>query len=280
MSETFQTYSRRGRTGSAVADLPREVLEQLVANPDGPLRREPVVTVKDGDGVLVVRASLELKTGFVPVAYKRVQRSSLLKRLTQTIGPNRARQAFFAGHRLLEHGIATARPLAVVVPSRFDTAAPTWLATEWVQDAVDLAEYFARNRRTDSSNRQRTNAATVAVAVGRLIGRMHATGITHRDLKPQNLMIRCGSLPDDVEVIAVDLDGIRFPGRISERRRWKNLSRLAIGDSGRGWPGIDRAVLGRFLLAYLEAAGLSISCRSAWQRLSAVTAARLARRAA
>ncbi len=280
MSETFQTHSYHGRTGLAVADLSHDVLVRLVERPEFPLRGDPVTPIKDGDGVLVVKANLDLKTGSVPIAYKRVHRTTLLKRLTQTVGPIRARQAFRAGHRLLEHGIATARPLAVVMPSRFDTTAPTWLAAEWVNDAVDLATYFSRNRQGDSSSGQREEAARVAVAVGRLIGRMHAAGFAHRDLKPQNLMVRCGRRPEDVEVIAIDLDGVRRVGRISTQRRWKNLSRLAIGDRGRGWPGLDRAVQGRFLAAYLDAAKFPLPFREAWRNLAAVTAARHARRAA
>lgn len=276
VSETFQTYTHHGRTGYAVADLPRDVLVRLVERPEVPLQTELPVTVKDGDGVLVCRTTLPLADRRLAIAYKRVHRKSLLKQLTQAVGPNRARRSFLTGHRLLERGIATARPLAVIVPSRVNLTAPTWLATEWLDGAEDLAAFARRSRQQTPQERDRVNA--VAIAVGRLIGTMHAAGIAHRDLKPQNLMVRCGERPEAVELFAIDLDGVRFPGRLSEQRRWKNLSRLAIGD--RGWPGLDQTVQYRFLGAYLDAAGLPISRHQAWRELSHVTAARLARRAA
>ena len=277
MAEAFQKLSRGGWTGYAVADLPRDLLIRLVECPELPLRMGPAETVKAGNSALVVRASLPIGERLVSVAYKRVRRKTWLKRLTQAAGSNRTLRTFLAGHHLLEAGIATARPLAVIVPSRFDLTAPTWVATEWLDGAEDLARLAARWRRLGSRDRQ-TAAKVVAVAIGELLGMMHRRGITHRDLKPQNLMVRLELEGRLATAFLVDLDGVGVVGRVSDPVRWRNLSRLAIGEGG--WQDFGPATRRRFLIAYLRATGCSVSWKAAWRELSAASAARNARRAA
>lgn len=277
MSGPFQTLSRGGRTGSAVVELPRDLLIRLVECPELPLRMGPAETVKAGNSALVVRAQLPIGERLVPVAYKRVRRKTWAKQLTQLLGPNRTLRTFRAGHRLLEHGIATARPLAVIVPSRFDPTAPTWVATEWLDRAEDLAAFAGRCRRLSPGQLSRA-ARGIANALGELLGRMHAAGVSHRDLKPQNLMVRYDLGAGAAEAFVIDLDGVRFPGRIGGSLRWKNLSRLAIGEHG--WREFGRSVRLRFLLAYCEAAGVRMPWKAAWRALAAATAERQGRRRA
>lgn len=277
MFSRVQKLSRAGRTGYAVADLPRDLLIRLVECPELPLRMGPAETVKAGNSALVVRAELPIAGRLVSVAYKRVRRKTWLKRLTQAAGPNRTLRTFHNGHRLLDLGVATARPLAVIAPSRFDLTAPTWIATEWLDGAEDLAA-FARRCRNLPTGEAHRRAAAAAAAVGRLLGRMHRVGVTHRDLKPQNLMVRYNLENGTVEAFAIDLDGIGFPGSLAESVRWKNLSRLAIGEDG--WRDLGPATRRRFLAAYLAGAEIDVSWKAAWRQLSAATAVRRSRRAA
>lgn len=277
VAEALQKLRRGGRTGYAVADLPRDLLIRLVECPELPLRMGPAQTIKAGNSALVVRANLPVAGRLASVAYKRVRRKTWLKQLTQAVGPNRTLRTFLIGNQLLALGISTARPLAVITPSRFDLAAPTWLATEWLEGAEDLAAFAERFRRLPPRSRLAT-ASAVAAAVGELLGRMHAAGVTHRDLKPQNLMVRRNVASGSAEAFLVDLDGVGFPGRASAATRWRNLSRLAIGE--RGWRDFGPATQRRFLQAYLQAADLRADWKAAWRGIAAAAEARAARRRA
>jgi tRNA A-37 threonylcarbamoyl transferase component Bud32 len=198
------------------------------------------------------------------VAFKRVRRKTLLKRLTQALGPNRTLRTFRAGHRLLAAGVATARPLAVIVPSRWDLAAPSWIVTEWLDGARDLAQF---------SPRTSGEASAAAAAVGKLLGRMHAAGWAHRDLKPQNLLVRFTTGNDEAQAFVIDLDGARFVRRVPERIRWKNLARML--DARDGWLA-DSDIQERILQSYLESGGPSIDSVRARSLVSQAVAARRA----
>jgi tRNA A-37 threonylcarbamoyl transferase component Bud32 len=58
-------------------------------------------------------------------------------------------------------------------------------------------------------------------STGRLIGRLHEAGITHRDLKALNILV-----DERGRIALVDLDGLRAAGRVGLRRAAKDLGRL------------------------------------------------------
>ena len=79
------------------------------------------------------------------------------------------------------------------------------------------------------------------------------------------------------EAFVIDLDGVAFPLVLTTARRWRDLSRLGVGEGC--WYEIGPAGRRRFLSAYLDAAGLS-DPRAAWHDLSSATTFRAQRRAA
>ncbi|MDQ3331119.1 MAG: lipopolysaccharide kinase InaA family protein, partial [Planctomycetota bacterium] len=124
-----------------------------------------------------------------------------------------------------------------------------------------------------TERRPMTNAA--AIAVGKLLGRMHAAGISHRDLKSQNVMVRRTAEGGYVASV-IDLDGVTFLSSITAARRWKDLARLAADAAT--WAGLSRSTRLRFLIAYAYAAGLPKCHKAAWRQVSAKVLARLDRR--
>lgn len=134
-------------------------------------------------------------------------------------------------------------------------------------------------------------AARQALArdLGRVIGRLHASGLKHRDLAVQNLLVRGRPDAPGWDVWVVDLDEVRA-GAMSREERLRALTQLADLP-----PAATRTDRARFFRAYLEAGGRDVLARDleAWgarglgrrigQRLAARAQAkqrRLARRIA
>lgn len=266
----LQKLKRNGRIAYAIADFPRDLLLRLTACPDLPLRMGPAETIKAGNSALVLRAKLPSQQGMVSVAYKRVIRKTSLKRISQVFGHNPTLRSFRMSNRLIELGIPTAKPLAVILPSRLKIHEPSWLITEWIDGAQTLAN-FAMTQHGRSSLADNSAGRIVAAAVGDLMGRIHANCISHRDLKPQNVLVRSNA--QTAEAFLIDLDGAQDRSWISDNIRWKNLSRLAVSLLP-----LDRDVAYTFLTAYLKSADASIDWKYAWRQLELATTQRRSRR--
>jgi len=260
--------------GYAVRGFSRNCLIRLVDYPELPLRMNTRQTVKVDQNVLVVQADLPVGHGMLPVAYKRIRRLGWLKKLTGFIRVNRTLRAWRLGQAFLDRGIATARPLAVVVPRRPLIESDSFLVTEWIEGGLNLTDFCRRVEELPASTQPRLLRAA-AFRLGDLLGRMHAAGITHRDLKPGNLML----VPRDGDVTAyvIDLDGAALHRRVPSRLRLKNISRLALGAESFG--NVSSALRRRFLVAYLTAVGeTSRDWKSTWRDLATLTIRRRQRK--
>ncbi len=264
-------YSLRGATtaGHAVADLPREEFERLLADPDAPLQAGAHRPLKLAHRSVVVQSELRLAGGVTQVAYKRVRAKSWSKALAFLFRSSPAIEAWYLGQALLLRGIATARPLMVCEKRRFGLRSDSYLATQWIDGAINLHLYgWKLARSTPEERRRRTRQA--AVALGRLIGRMHAWHIAHRDLKGCNLMLT--ERNDGVDAYLIDLDGVRVGRRLSFATQARNLARLATSLEAHPW--VTRSDRLRFLKAYLhEISPGKSNWKPLWRRAAAYSRA-------
>jgi len=182
-------------------------LERVLESPDTVVDAAP--RLKDGNTSTVARVAAG-------------ERRYVVKRYNAKT--RRARRAWVNGHRLCFRMIATARPLAVVIPRG---RGPAYLVLEDL-GGVPLDEHVARHGLDEAT----------AGAVGRLFEALAREGLAHRDTKATNFVVARGT------VFLVDLDALR-PARLAreiagDRRRflanWEGrvADRFAAALAGRG----------------------------------------------
>jgi tRNA A-37 threonylcarbamoyl transferase component Bud32 len=240
----FYALATPGAMAHAVRDVPRGLLASLMADPEGPIRQFRHVPAKISHSSVVVEARLDLDSGTVPVAYKRCRTKSWWKAWLFPCRRNRALRNWLLGCALLSRGIPVARPLLVVVPRR---GLDGYLAVQWLNGAANLhLKGWQWAVLPEQQRRKKVRAA--AVSLGRLVGKMHAWGISHRDLKGCNLVFT--ETGDQIDAYLIDLDGVRVGRHLALATRAHNLARLAASLEAHEW--VTHTDRMRFWRAYVR----------------------------
>ncbi|MEO1999818.1 MAG: lipopolysaccharide kinase InaA family protein [Planctomycetaceae bacterium] len=237
-----------GRKGIAVSEFSRDCLTHLMDYPDLPIHLNPAQVIKTDATTLLLRTELRLSSGRVDVAYKRIQRRTLIKTVTSVLRPRRLLRSWSIGHHLLTRGVATPRPFAAITAPWFARQADGYLITQWVADAVP-ADVFLRDLRRRSPRVRQTLLRSAATQLGDLVAKIHAARVTHRDLKAGNVLLR--EHGQGVEACVIDLEGAAIVFRLTSRKRYKNLARLVV--CFRDDADVSLSLRLRFCRAYLEA---------------------------
>lgn len=247
--------------------VPESLLHCIAENPGNLIQAATSRPVKIGRESLIVEAELTVGNRSVPVAVKQYRPRAIWKVLAALFRPAKAMQNWRKAEFLLSHDIATPQPLLACRPRGWTTSSISFLVTPWIGNSENLHLFGWRIADRLLDERLRI-AARCAEALGRLIGRMHDTGTTHRDLKAANLLVveeRC-----DVTVYLIDLDGLQ-PGKyVSFKRQARDLARLAAGLTAHPW--VTRSICRRFLRAYLrQYSEESIDWKPLWQAIAKET---------
>ncbi len=245
----------------AVRHMSEADLRDLAADPQRLIREFVESPVKISHSGVVVEAELPINGIVTKIAYKRIQPRTLWKRLTRYGRPSRALHNWVMGHTLLERGIATAEPLCVFLPQGFQRGGNEYLATRWIEGGENLHLFAWRLARMSPGERWPL-VRQAAESLGRLIGRMHAWRIAHRDLKGCNLMLV--ERPLQVDAYVLDLDGVRIRRQLSHAEQVNNLARLAVSAQMHDW--LSRTDRLRFLRAYAQELHASHAQRKRWAR--------------
>lgn len=200
----------------------------------------------------VFRAGLTVGDGVLDIICKQGRARGFSGRLVNTLRASRENRNCDRALMLLEAGIRTALPLAVVERRRPRCEAR--LVTEFVPGLVDLDEVVLRLLpRLERRPRRKAKDAIVKAIVD-LLEQMTQDGLAHRDLKASNILLdHWDGAGGPANVWLVDLDGLRRRKFAYGVRRWDSVMRLAA--SLLGYTAVTRSDYCRFLQAYLARMG-------------------------
>lgn len=228
--------------------------------------------LKDCAGKSIVRRRLQVGQAQLDVLVCRYHRRQWWKRLVDCFRSSRARRAFNVGHELLIRRIATTLPLACLERR----IGPVLLENILIVEAVDsprlqpfLEAYLSGTPQSGHNMdlaQQRHLAQILLWQMGRLLQRMHDTGYSHRGMGAHNLLVRYVS--PTPQLVLADLDGVRRPRWLTQRRRYQSLMRLNV--SLLACPAVTHAGRLRMLLGYLRRPGSGrINFKPYWRTLEA-----------
>lgn len=238
---------RRGSRGvlAARSDLAAQ-LEAFGFGPegDGPLMisdvqgRQPLATFELGQERFLVR---------------RFSHGGLLRWLTgrRFLDPSRPFQELLLSERLRALGVATPEVVAARARPALGGGWHLDLVTRRIPDALDLGALLARARRGEL---EPSRLRCVLVAAGQTIRELHAAGLDHADLNPNNLLVPNASGPARPGTLWVlDLDRSRLCAQLPPARRRASLARLlrhVVRRERRHGAHLRRVDYARFLRAY------------------------------
>ncbi|MBN9117878.1 MAG: hypothetical protein J0I06_01705 [Planctomycetes bacterium] len=266
---------RRVRAGNvrglAVRDLPDGFLRDLLRDPDAAFTRPDAKPLKRCPTSTVAELEMPTPTGPRAVVLKRVNVRSAIEPLKNLFRSSAVRRSWLQGHGLRERWLPTPRPLAMFHRHRAGILpAKGYLLTEKVPDAIGLPEAV-------SACREVGVLRVWAERLARVVRAMHDRGVSHRDLKAPNVMLRGAATdPASATPVLIDLVGVRASAdAVPFARCARELARLNA--SFLAMPHVTRGEKLRFLRAYLCAGERQTDWKSWWRAVSKATAAKVAK---
>jgi tRNA A-37 threonylcarbamoyl transferase component Bud32 len=152
-----------------------------------------------------------------------------------------ARHCYQMAYRLETAFIPIAKPLAVVEQKQHGKLQCSYYLHEYLENSQRLDTFWLS---ADADTRKQ---ATLQLAS--MIQQLHQYRLSHRDLKATNILVR--EEPCGIKLYFIDFRGVSHSHWQSQRRRWKDLARLAI--TARYSLQASQTMMLRFLLTYLSA---------------------------
>jgi tRNA A-37 threonylcarbamoyl transferase component Bud32 len=145
---------------------------------------------------------------------------SLVHRFMRRLGSSGAMREMRFSRHLQEHGVPTPEALAATCADGVE-----WLATRAAEPSQPADAWHAMQLSRGQAGMRMIDRA--AAELGRMIGRMHAAGVIHRDLHCGNVLVRTDGEPDGpVRLVLMDLHRASRRRKLSRGARSKNLAQL------------------------------------------------------
>jgi hypothetical protein len=266
-------------------------LDGFVRDPDAVFEHSPLL--KNSRSSTVAVTELLLDGVRMPVIVKRFRVTSRTDPWTALVRPTAALRSWVLGHGLLERGVPTARPLAVLHRRQTGLVREGYLVTEKIEPIQELNAYVRDLAGLPDARRRLVRQIE---RVGRAVRELHGRRLSHRDLKAANVLVTSvvaeetpagagrpfGTLSVAATAKAttnlwfIDLVGVRLHDRLGRRRRIQNLARLNVSFVNEKT--VSRTDRLRFLRTYLEW-GIhgKNDWKTWWRQIAAATAAKVER---
>ncbi len=195
-----------------------ELIDHGVLGPDGLRLSRGATVVKQGPHCTVYRvvtAGLDVHVKHYHPADARARARSLLRASKARAEAARARET-------AARGVPTLEPLAVGEASAAAAAPGSFLVTRTLEGARPLTAFLEEELPRFVPPRRARVRQSLAVALGRLLARMHDAGVVHADLHPGNLLLRLGP-HDEPGLYLIDLYAVRLGSPLGWRRGRDNL---------------------------------------------------------
>jgi tRNA A-37 threonylcarbamoyl transferase component Bud32 len=241
----FERVRSSGWLGWIHRDYPVQALWKLISEKD--LRspgREQIVPVASSDTASVFRCTLATGAGENVVYLKQYHSRSIFDFVKHLFRFSRAKRAFNASLMLQRHGFDTAALVALFEKRVGPVVLENVLLTEEICDGRPLHKCIVQpGGRSDTQTLQEKRS--LITAFGRTVGRMHAEGIFHGDLRLGNVLVRKDA--DCRRFFFIDNERTKKFFRLPKRLRFKNLVQVNMVIDG-----VSKTDRMRFFRSYLK----------------------------
>ena len=245
MDSGFDKIRRGNYTLYIHKDFRNSNLEQALLAGEKELREHyRLTTIQSSEFARVYKFTVSFDGVERRIYFKQYLDRSILDSIKPLFRASRARRAFKASEMLAENGFESPTIIAIgeFKSGFFHTG--NFLATIEVEDAKQIYQIIPKSLK-DLTRQQLRSKRELIRAIGQTIGRMHAKGIFHGDLRLGNVLARQDK--NGWRLFFLDNERTRKFWRIPNRLRLKNLVQINMFRAG-----ISRTDRLRFFEAYLS----------------------------
>ncbi len=117
--------------------------------------------------------------------------------------------------------VPTFTPLALGESSGSHNSGESYLLTHALKDTHSLSHFLEQDLPTFPESTRTHWRQSIAIELGKLLAKMHNTGILHRDLHPANILIQF--IDGKPKLFLIDLDAVQLRSSLDWKSRAANL---------------------------------------------------------